>query len=138
MLLEEIKNIKAEKSDLRKFGLTVGGAFLILGGVLFWYNKGAAPYILIVSAVLIFSGLLFPQILKPLYRIWMTLAVILGWFMTRVILGILFYLVFTAIGLVPRLLGKQFLDLKMDNTKESYWILREPKQFKQSDYERQF
>lgn len=138
MLREEINNIKTEKSDLRKFGLTVGAAFFLLGGLLWWYGKATYPYIIIVSALLILGGLAIPSSLKPLHRIWMTLAVMLGWFMTRLILGILFYLAFTSIRLLASLFGKHFLDLKMDRSKESYWYSRKQKEFKQSDYERQF
>jgi hypothetical protein len=58
--------------------------------------------------------------------------------MTNVILGILFYLVFTFIGVVSRLAGKQFLDLKMDISRRSYWRYRESKPFNKSNYERQF
>lgn len=138
MLREEINNIKAEKSDLRKFGLTVGAAFFLLGGVLWWYGKGTYSYILIISALLILGGLAVPSALKPLHKIWMTLAVMLGWFMTRLILGILFYVAFTSIRLIARLFGKQFLDLKIDRSKDSYWHFRKPKEFRQRDYERQF
>lgn len=138
MLLEEINNIKSEISDLRKFGLTVGGVFFLLGGLLWWYGKGASPYILIISTLLILGGLAVPSALKPIHRIWMTLAVMLGWVMTRLLLGILFYLAFTSIRLIARLFGKQFLDLKIDSSKNSYWHLRKTKEFKQSDYERQF
>ncbi|MBI4843163.1 MAG: hypothetical protein HY809_02410 [Nitrospirae bacterium] len=138
MLLQEIKSIKSGKSELRKFGITVGGAFLILGAALMFYKKGAAPYILSLSAFLMICGAVLPLILKPLYRLWMAIAFILGWFMTRLILGILFYLVFTAIGLISKMTGKHFLDLKMNGNRESYWHPRKAKEFRQSDYERQF
>jgi hypothetical protein len=68
----------------------------------------------------------------------MTLAILIGWFMTRIILSILFYLVLTPTRLLARLFGKQFLDLKMDNSKKSYWNYRESKELKKSEYERQF
>jgi hypothetical protein len=138
MILEEIRNIKSEKSDLRKFGITIGIALGLLGGLLWW--KGKDTYIIfeIIASIFILLGLALPVLLKPLQKAWMTLAVILGWFMTRVILSILFYLVFSAIGLGARLLGKGFLDLKMDDSKNSYWIKRPRKKFQRDDYERQY
>jgi small basic protein len=138
VLREEIKNIKSEKSDLRKFGISVGIVLGILGGLLWWRGKDYYVYFLIISAVLITLGLVLPGLLKPLQKAWMTLAVTLGWFMTRVILSILFYVVFTTIGLISRLSGRQFLDLKTDNNKPSYWIARKNKPFDKRDYERQF
>jgi hypothetical protein len=138
MLIEEIKNIKSGKSDLRKFGITVGLVIGLIGGALWWRGKDYYTIFAIISAALIISGLVFPVLLKPIQKGWMTIAVLLGWFMTRLILSVLFYFIFTSIGLLSRLLGKQFLDLKMDKSSESYWIKREPKPFDKKDYERQF
>lgn len=138
MLLEEIKNIKSGKSELRKFGITIGIVLGLLGGLLLWRGKDNYTYFLLLSTVFIFLGLVLPIVLKPIQKAWMTFAVILGWFMTRFILSILFYVVFTSIGLILRLFGKQFLDLKMDNSKKSYWNYRKTREFKKSDYERQF
>lgn len=138
MLIEEIKNIKSGKSDLRKFGITVGIVVGLIGGLLLWKDRESYPYFLTISVFLIVSGILFPKVLLPLQRVWMTIAVIMGWFMTRVILSILFYLVFTPIGLIARLMGKEFLELKIDKRRESYWIYRKEKPYDRRDYERQF
>lgn len=138
MLIEEIKNIKSGKSDLRKFGITVGIVVGLIGGLLLWKDRGSYPYFLTISVFLIVSGILFPKVLLPLQRVWMTIAVIMGWFMTRVILSILFYLVFTPIGLIARLMGKEFLELKIDKRRDSYWIYRKEKPYDRRDYERQF
>ena len=68
----------------------------------------------------------------------MIVGIILGWFMTRVILSLLFYLVFTPIGLILRFFGKQFLELSWDNSKESYWNFRVNEDIKKGSYEKQF
>ena len=138
MLLEEIKNIKSEKRDLRNFGITFGVVLGLLGGALWWKEKDTYSVFIVLSVAFFFFGLVLPSLLKPLQKAWMALAVVLGFFMTKVILSILFYLVFTAIGLGSRLFGKQFLDLKMDNSKDSYWHYRKSKSFDRKDYERQF
>lgn len=137
MLLEEIKNIKSEKKDLRNFGLTIGIAAAVLSGLLWWKGKDTYTIFGILSAAFLFFGFLLPNLLKPLQKAWMTLAVIIGFVMTRVILSILFYIVFTIIGVLSRLFGKQFLDLKMDRMQNSYWIKRE-KKIDKSSYEKQF
>lgn len=138
MLLEEIKDIKSEKKDLRNFGLVIGIALGLLSGLLWWKGRDTYSIFAIIASAFILLGLLLPSVLKPLQKAWMTLAVIMGWIMTRIILGILFYLVFTGIGGISRLFGKQFLDLKIDPSIKSYWIKREPKISNKSDYEKQF
>jgi hypothetical protein len=138
MILEEIKSIKESKEDLRKFGYTVGGALIVISGLLFWFGKASYIYFAVPGILLILGGLIVPQLLRPLNKAWMTLAILLGWVMTRVILTILFYLVITPIALIAKLARKDFLNLKIDKQEESYWVKRERKSLKPIDYERQF
>ena len=137
-MIEEIKNIKSEKSDLRKFGITIGLFLMILAGVLFWRGRESFEILLVSGLALCLLGLTIPVILKPVYWIWMVFATILGWIMTRVILSLLFYLVITPIGVFSRLSGNRFLDLKWDKSKSTYWNYRVSKQQNREDYERQF
>ena len=62
----------------------------------------------------------------------------MGWVMTRVILTILFFTVLTPLGFIAKLFGKNFLDLKLDKEQNSYWEIREKKEIKPIDYEKQF
>ena len=137
MLIEEIKNIKSSKKDLRQFGLTVGIAFCLLGLLLLWRKKEYYSYFFIISATLVSFGLFFPTLLKPIQKAWMTLAVILGWIVTRIILIILFYLVVTPIGILSRLFGKDLLNLKLDKKANSYWI-KKTKETDKARYQNQF
>ena len=137
-MFEEIKNIKSKKSDLRNFGITVGIILLIISGFLFWKEKESFQIFLAIGITLFLTAIAIPFVLKPVYWIWMIFAIILGWFMTRVILSLLFYVVFTSIGLTLRFFGKQFLELRWDKSKESYWNYKIKKKYKKSDYERQF
>ena len=137
-MLEEIKNIKSEKSDLQKFGIIIGIILLIISGFLFWKEKESFQIFLAIGIILFLTAVALPSVLKPVYWIWMIFAIILGWFMTRVILSLLFYVVFTSIGLTLRFFGKKFLELRWDKSKESYWNYKIKKKYKKSDYERQF
>ena len=137
-MIDEIKNIKTEVIDLRKFGIIVGTVLLIIAGLLFWKEKESFQLFLTIGIVLSVAGIAIPFILKPIYRVWMVLATILGWFMTHVILSLLFYAVLTPIGLIGRLFGKQFLDLKMDGSKQSYWNVRKVEAFDTQNHEKQF
>ena len=137
-MLEEIKNIKSERSDLRKFGITIGVILLIIAGFLFWKEKESFQILLTFGLTLCILGIAIPFILKPIYWVWMIFATILGWIMTRVILSLLFYIIFTPIGLIPRFFGKQFLELRWDKSKESYWNFRTNEHLKKENYEKQF
>ena len=137
-MIEEIKNIKSGKSDLRKFGITIGLFLMILAGFLLWRGRESFGIFLISGLVLLVLGLTIPVVLKPIYWIWMVLAVILGWIMTRVILTLLFYMVLTPIGVFGRLSGSRFLDLNWDKSENTYWNYRATKQQDNEDYERQF
>ena len=138
MLKEEFKHIKESKNDLRKFGLTVGGVSVIISVLLFYFEKQSAIYFAVIGTVLILAGVLFPKILKPFNKIWMGLAIILGFVMSRVILTILFYLVLTPISFIAKLFGKKFMLLKYDKSEKTYWKKRTIIQKKPIDYERQF
>lgn len=137
-MIDDIKNIKNSKTEFRKFGLSLGGLCLILGLYLLWKNKPWVSPILIISVFLLISGALYPKILIPFYFIWMTIATIIGWIMTRVILTLLFYLVVTPIGMISRLFGHRFLDLKLDASRKSYWNYQSEKQPEESHYQKQF
>jgi uncharacterized membrane-anchored protein YitT (DUF2179 family) len=138
MLKEEFKNINEKKKDLRKFGVTVGVVLLAIGVVLFYFEKPSSIYFTVIGGLLILFGALFPKILKPLNRIWMSLAIILGFIMSRVILTILFYIVLTPIAILAKLVGKRFMVLKYDKSANTYWEKRTNINKNQIDYDRQF
>jgi len=137
-MMEEIRNIKSGKSDLRKFGITIGIILLAIAGYFFWQENEIFKLFIAIGTILLTFGIVYPKILKPVYWVWMIFAAILGWFMTRVILSLLFYLVFTPLGSILRLFGKQFLELKWDKTKNSYWNYRTLESTGKKNYENQF
>ena len=136
-MIAELKNIKSELKDLKKFSFTIGTILLVVSIVLFIYNKNYFEFFLGSGLILIFLGLIKPIITKPIYLLWMGLATIIGWFMTRVILSILFYFITTPISIILRLFGKDFLNIK-SNDSNSYWNLRDSEVEKNQDYEKQF
>jgi len=135
---EDIKQLKTGERDLRKFGLVVGAVFVALGLLFLWRHPGRSPYFLIPGGALILLGLVLPRALKWIYIGWMSAAFVLGFVMAHVILTLFFFLVITPVGLVAKLVGKDFLSLKLDRTAKSYWLPREQKTQKPEDYERQF
>ena len=137
-LLDEIRGIKSSKKELRAFGLSVGGVLIVVAAVLYFFGRGNFVYFAAVGAALAVSGALVPRVLLPLQKVWMSFAVVMGWFMTRVILIFLFVLVLTPIGLLSKAFGKVFLDTGFDLSSKSYWLKRDPSAAGKNDYERQF
>jgi len=117
--------IAIERKRLRNFGFTVGIAMLVLGALLFWKEKSSWPYFSVVGGLFVLLGALAPSLLRSIERVWMKVALIMGWVMTRVILGILFVLIFSPAGLIIRLLGKDPMRLRIDRDKSSYWQKRD-------------
>ena len=136
-MFEELNSIKSSKKDLKNFGVTIGFILLMIGAFLFIREKDSCIYFFSIGSILIIVGVITPVILKPIYKIWMIFAVIIGWIMTRVILSILFFSIITTIGIFTRLIGKDFLSLKSKNNK-SYWNIRNKEYELNQDYEKQF
>ncbi|MFA3783701.1 SxtJ family membrane protein [Melioribacteraceae bacterium 4301-Me] len=136
--MEEIKNIKSDKKELRKFGITIGLVFTLIGLFLYFNDKSAFSYFLIGGVLFIIAGIFFSVVLKPLQVVWMILAVIMGFIMTRVILSILFYIVLTPIGFFMKIIGKDLLNEKINRNTHSYWNKREITEYKKEFTERQF
>ena len=138
MFKEEIKNIKEGRTDLRKFGFTVGTMFLFIAIVLYFTGKTLFIYFGSIAVLLILLAAFYPEALKPVNKSWMILAIIMGWFMSRVILIILYYIILTPLALLLKITGKDFLKLKREKDITSYWEKRNKIKSEQIDYERQF
>tara|TARA_B100001989_G_scaffold250031_1_gene226396 strand:- start:870 stop:1280 length:411 start_codon:yes stop_codon:yes gene_type:complete len=136
-MIEEIKKIKSTKKDFKHFGLTIGLILFLIGVFLYYKEIESSLYIFTIGTIFIFLALIAPSILKPIYKIWMVFAVVIGWIMTRLILSILFYTIITGIGILTRLIGKDFLNLKLKD-QESYWNIRDNEHELNQDYEKQF
>ena len=137
-MIEEIKSIKGEISDIRKFGITIGILLVVIAGFLFWKEKESFRIFITVGIVFFVFGATIPELLKPIYWIWMVFASILNWVMTRVIISLIFYFIVTPTSLLFRIFGKQFLDLRWDRSNISYWNYRKVKKINVDSYEKQF
>jgi len=140
MIIEPIKKISTTKAvrEFRKFGLTIGIFLIALSIVLFIKTGNLALVFFGTGLSLLLVGLLVPKILRPLYIIWMSLATVLGALMSRFILGLIFYLIFTPIGLVMRILHKDLLDREIEPDSSSYWKIRPVKPYNPKDTEKQY
>ena len=136
-MIVELNSIKSSRKDLKNFGFAIGFILLIIGLFLFVRGRDLFVYFFSIGSILIILGGITPFILKPIYKIWMIFAVIIGWIMTRIILSVLFFSIITIIGLFTRLIGKDFLNLK-SKSNESYWNIRNKERELNQDYEKQF
>lgn len=137
-MFEEIKNIKTGKKDIRIFGITFAIIFLFIAGFLYYWEKDSFQLFIYLAGVFSGLGFILPIVLKPFYMVWMIFAVVLGWFMTKMILSLLFYIIITPIGLFLKIVGKDLLHLKDQKYKKSYWNIRNSEEEKNQNYEKQF
>ena len=119
--VEEIK-----VSSDRSFGIVFMFVFSVVGIWQISAEKSLGWYFF-VSAILFFIvAIIFPSLLGPFNRAWFKFGLLIGQAVNPVILGLVFFLVVTPIGIARRLLGKDSLHLKPKPNLKSYWIDRNP------------
>ncbi len=135
----ELTKLRDDPATLRKFSFTIAAALLVLGVAIFYFSAlDNALWLWGMASVLTICGLARPALLKPFHKIWMTLGLTLGWFMSRLILTLLFYLVMTPIGLVLRASGKDILNQRIDKNAPTYWTRRTGKERTPETYKKLF
>ncbi|MEP0774876.1 MAG: hypothetical protein HRF46_11015 [Acidobacteriota bacterium] len=112
----------APRQVLRRFGLVMAAALALLGGLLIWKARPAGPYLLAAAAAFALAALAAPRVLAPVERLWMGLARVLGTVMTYVVLTLTWVLLVTPIGLGLRLAGKDFLALRRQRQRSTWWV----------------
>ena len=114
-------------SSNRSFGIVFFVVFLIIALFPLINDGNIRLWSLIVSLALLGLGLLNSKFLSPLNKIWFKFGLFLGKIISPIVMGLIFFLVVTPIGILMRILKKDLLNLKMNNNK-SYWIEKsEPK-----------
>jgi len=120
--------LSSTERQLRDFGLLVGGIFAVIG---LWplIVRGGAPRVwaVVAGAGLILPAFVAPGLLRPIHRFWMGLANALGWFNTRLILGTLFLVLITPVGLIRRLFHRDPLGLEFRPDMDTYRVPRQPR-----------
>ena len=108
-------------SSNRSFGIVFFVVFLLIALYPLTYSEEIRIWSAIISLIFLALGLFNSKILTPLNKLWFKFGIFLGKIISPIIMGIIFFLVVTPIGLLMRLLGKDLINLKYNNTK-SYWI----------------
>ena len=113
------KNIQMGSN--RSFGIVFFIVFLLIALYPLLKDNDLRIWSLVISFIFLILGLINSKILTPLNRLWFKFGLLLGKFISPLIMGIIFFVVVTPIGIIMRLLKKDLLNLKY-NKKETYWI----------------
>ena len=105
----------------RSFGIVFFIVFLLIALYPLLNSKDVRIWSLIIALIFLVLGLFNSNILSPLNKIWFKFGIILGKIISPIIMGIIFFLVVTPIGLLMRVFRKDILNLKYRDVK-SYWI----------------
>jgi hypothetical protein len=110
----------------RSFGLTFAVVFALLAVAPLLRGRPLRWWAAAVGAVFLLAAAAFPGMLRVPNRLWMKLAFLIGKITNPIITALMFYLLFTPVAFICRLLGKDLLRLEFDNEAETYWIPRQP------------
>jgi hypothetical protein len=113
-------------SSNRAFGFVFAAVFTIIALWPWFFGSQVRVWSVTVGAVFLVVAWLWPAVLGPLNRVWARFGLLLHRIVSPVILGVMFFVVVTPMGLVMRALGKDPLRLRFDREARSYWIDRQP------------
>ena len=108
----------------RNFGIVFFIVFLIISLWPLLSQNEIRIWSLILSMIFLILGLINSNLLSPLNKAWFKFGIILGNFVSPIVMSVVFFLVVTPTGIIMRLLGKDLLNLKK-NTKETYWVKKD-------------
>jgi hypothetical protein len=114
-------NIKI--SSNRNFGVVFFLFFLIVSIFPIFKDENIRIWSLIIAIFFLVLGLMNSKILTPLNKTWFKFGILLGSFVSPIVMGIVFFAIVTPTSLIMKVLGKNLLNLKKDN-KKTYWIER--------------
>jgi len=121
-LAKELSEIDASERELKKFAIIIGFALLVLSLLFRRYLLGLASAAIIINIV----GLAAPAVLTWPYRTWMFFSIVLGFFMIRFILVVVYYCGITVTGLIVKVFGKDILSMRRKSSRLSYWVNHGP------------
>ena len=119
------RNSNIKISSNRNFGLVFFIVFLIVTIWPITYDEPVRIWSAIISLVFLILGLMNSILLTPLNKLWFKFGIILGAIVSPVVMGVVFFLVVTPIGLIMKIMGKDLLNKKYDKKKRTYWIKRD-------------
>ena len=119
------RNSNIKISSNRNFALVFFIVFLIVSIWPLTYDEPVRIWSAIISSIFLILGLMNSKLLTPLNKLWFKFGMILGAIVSPVVMGVVFFLVVTPIGLIMKIMGKDLLNKKYDKKKRTYWIKRD-------------
>ena len=119
-------NKKVWMSSNRSFGLVFFAFFLIIGLWPIFEYEDIRIWSIIAAFIFLILGILDSKYLTPLNRFWMKFGLFLGKIISPIVMGIVFFLVVTPIGIIMKIFRKDLLNIK-HNQNQSYWVYRKNK-----------
>ena len=117
---------KLEKiSSNRSFGLVFFAVFLLISIWPLKSGENLRTWAVVLSLIFLILGILNSKLLFPLNKFWNYLGIFLGMVVSPIIMGIIFFLVVSPIGVIMRMFGKDLLKLKVNKNVKSYWIAKQ-------------
>lgn len=110
----------------RSFGWTFSAILAVAGAYGVWRGGGMLPWLLAVGALLAILTFLRDAWLTPLNRAWMKLGELMGRVVSPIVLGVIFFGVFTPVGVAMRLFGRDAMARRFEPALRTYWVRREP------------
>ena len=117
-----------ETSSDRSFGLVFAVVFALLAGYFGWRGHDWWPALFAPAAAFLILALIRPTLLAWPNWLWTRLGLLLGAIVAPIVMGIIYFAVFTPMGLIARLVGKDFLRLRRDPAAPTYWLPRQDPQ----------
>ena len=116
---------KIKISSNRSFGLVFFVVFLIVALWPLKYEEDIRLWSLVLSIIFFILGIFNSKLLTPLNKLWFKFGILLGSIVSPLIMGIVYFLVVTPIGVLMRILGKDLLKTSNVKNTSTYWIKRD-------------
>ncbi len=127
-------------SDLRKFGIMMAIVLVLFSGIAAWKQHWTIAYGMwgIAGIIFLLPAIVYPQFLKPIHYYWMKFAMALGWINSRIILSLTYYLLFTPISIIQKIIGRDEMERKFPEQTNTYWVDRSKETYNPKHFEKQF
>ena len=108
----------------RSFGLLFFIVFTLIGLWPIINSESIRIWSIVIALIFFILGILNSKILTPLNKVWMRFGILLGNFVSPIVMGIIFFGVVTPTGLLLKLFNKDILNLK-ENRNDTYWLKKD-------------
>lgn len=137
-ILYEIRHLNKSRTALRNFTLALGILSMGLSALAWMKSNAVWPLWGVAGLILVLVAFGVPNLMMPFYVLIASVAAVIGYFLSRLILIVIFLILVTPISLIMRLIGKDPMQRRIDKKRSSYWIERPRISRSKTDYEKLF